>query len=162
MRQEDFLVTLQETLIGNVPEHVIQENVMYYRNYINKQMQNGKSEDAILESLGNPRLLAKTIIDTSQFAAEYEEKSGQENWRQDYSGQSQWTKQEQMQKEATHQKYVKSLRLPGWFAGIVCVVIMALLIGLAFCVVSYLAPILLTVGFGILAYRVIKKLFRGY
>ena len=34
MRQEEFLNSFREALIGKVPDNVIQDNLNYYRNYI--------------------------------------------------------------------------------------------------------------------------------
>lgn len=161
MRQEEFLTSFQEALTGNVPDRIIQENIVYYKNYINKQMQTGKSEEDILGSLGNPRLLAKTIIDTNNFAVENEQ-TDQDSWRQEFHDRYRWRDQEEENTETKSEKGIRTLQIPNWLAGILCVVVMALLIGLAFCVVSYLAPIILVVGIVVLGYRVIRKAFKGY
>ena len=61
MRQDEFLNSLKDALVGKVPEQVIYDNINYYTDYINSQIKNGRSESDILASLGDPRLLAKTI-----------------------------------------------------------------------------------------------------
>lgn len=161
MKQEDFLESFQEALIGNVPERVVQENVNYYRNYINKQIMSGNTEDSILQSLGNPRLLAKTIIDTNQYVTQSNDSFEQDSWRQDYSDRYQWRNPKQNEEQIKQTK-MKTLQIPGWLSGILCVVAMALLIGLAFCVVSHLAPILLVVGIGVIGYKAVRKWIKGY
>lgn len=65
MTQYEFVTELEQALRGNVDERVIQENVRYYNDYISEQKAAGKSEEEIFASLGSPRLIAKTIIDTS-------------------------------------------------------------------------------------------------
>ena len=65
MTQIEFVTELEQALRGNVDERVIQENVRYYNSYISEQKAAGKSEEEIFASLGSPRLIAKTIIDTS-------------------------------------------------------------------------------------------------
>ncbi len=65
MTQIQFITELEQALRGNVDERVIQENVRYYNSYISEQKAAGKSEKEIFASLGSPRLIAKTIIDTS-------------------------------------------------------------------------------------------------
>lgn len=161
MKQEEFLTSFQEALTGNVPDRMIQDNMIYYRSYINKQLQNGKTEEDVLRSLGNPRLLAKTIIDTNKFASENEQQSEQDSLRQDYSG-YQWRNQEQKKAQTHNKKSMKTLQLPSWLVGILCVFAMVLLVGLAFCVVSHLAPILFTIAISVLGYRAIRKAIRGY
>ncbi len=65
MTQIEFVIELEQALRGNVDERVIRENVKYYNDYISEQKAAGKSEEEIFASLGSPRLIAKTIIDTS-------------------------------------------------------------------------------------------------
>lgn len=46
-------------LEGNVAAHV-----QYYRNYIEEEQRKGRSEDDILNELGDPHLIARTLLDT--------------------------------------------------------------------------------------------------
>lgn len=143
MRSEDFILSFRETLTGEVSDAIIQENVTFYRQYIRKQMEQGRTEDEVLESLGNPRLLAKTIIEREKFknAGKYEEADTDRG-----------------RKTATESKIKEhALQLPGWIAGILAVFVIALLIGLAFCVISYLAPLLVACAIGVCVYRLIKR-----
>lgn len=66
MRREEFLQQLREALRGQVSQAVINDNLTYYENYILQEIRKGKNEESVIEQLGNPRLLARTIIDTSQ------------------------------------------------------------------------------------------------
>ena len=68
MSRDEFIGGLQEALADRVPEAVISENVNYYRRYIDEQVRAGKTEADVLNMLGDPRLLAKTIEGSSQFA----------------------------------------------------------------------------------------------
>lgn len=63
MTKRQFMEELRVSLEGMVSPAVIQENLNYYENYINEQIRNGKSEQDVLNELGNPRLIARTIID---------------------------------------------------------------------------------------------------
>lgn len=63
MTQREFLDTLKRALNGQVPPHVITENMNYYSTYIYEEIGKGRLERDILEELGDPRLLARTIID---------------------------------------------------------------------------------------------------
>ena len=65
MTQYEFVTELESALRGNVDERVIRENVKYYNDYISEQKAAGKSDEEIIAALGSPRLIAKTIIDTS-------------------------------------------------------------------------------------------------
>ena len=72
MTQIEFVTELEQALRGNVEERIIQENVRYYNDYISEQRAAGKSEEEIFALLGSPRLIAKTIIDTSGEASTQE------------------------------------------------------------------------------------------
>lgn len=75
MSKEDFLQGLQTALSGNVPPAVIQEQLRYYKDYIQTEQQSGRTETDVLEELGDPRLIARTIMDATPGAGEgaYEE-----------------------------------------------------------------------------------------
>lgn len=70
MNKEDFLRGLQNALSGEVPPTVVRDNLRYYDDYIRTELQNGREEDRIMADLGDPRLIAKTIIDTTPGAGE--------------------------------------------------------------------------------------------
>lgn len=61
MTKKEFLDILRESLAGNVPAAVIEENIRYYKDYIEN---NGVSEEKTLEDLGDPHLIARTVIDS--------------------------------------------------------------------------------------------------
>lgn len=63
MTKKQFLEELKTSLEGMVSPMVVQQNMNYYENYISEQIRNGKSEQDVLNELGNPRLIAKSIID---------------------------------------------------------------------------------------------------
>ena len=70
MNKEDFLRGLQNALSGEVPPTVVRDNLRYYDDYIRTELQNGRDEDQIMAELGDPRLIARTIIDTTPGAGE--------------------------------------------------------------------------------------------
>lgn len=66
MKREEFLDILRKTLHGEVDPDTIEQNIRYYDEYINTHLEG--DEDGILEGLGDPRLIAKTIIDTERIS----------------------------------------------------------------------------------------------
>lgn len=68
MRKAEFLAELQEALQGEVPAAVIRENLDYYNQYISQEAAAGRSEEEIIGEIGSPRLIARTIIDSSEAA----------------------------------------------------------------------------------------------
>lgn len=61
MDKQEFLTTLREHLTGEIPDYEIESNIRYYNDYISAY--DGKSEIDKLNELGDPRLIAKTIVD---------------------------------------------------------------------------------------------------
>lgn len=61
MTKQEFLSDLREALEGNIPLHDVDENIRFYENYFREST---KSQEDICEELGDPRLIARTIIDS--------------------------------------------------------------------------------------------------
>ena len=70
MRKTEFLQELREALDGEVSASVIQSNISYYDQYIRQEAAKGRREEEVIEEIGSPRLIAKTIIDSSEGAGE--------------------------------------------------------------------------------------------
>ena len=62
MTKRQFMEELRSSLEGMVSQAVIQENMNYYEDYINEQIRNGKNEQDVLNELGSPRLIARSIL----------------------------------------------------------------------------------------------------
>lgn len=78
MTKSEFLSELREALQGEVPAGVIEDNVRYYDTYISQEAATGRSDAEIIEELGGPRIIARTIIDSTDAAGEtYSEYAGQ-------------------------------------------------------------------------------------
>lgn len=149
MRQEEFLKSFQEALTGKVSDKIIQENVNYYRNYMNHEMCSGKTEGEVLQTLGDPRLLAKTIEESHKFA------NGDESYGTDQNG---WKFQgnrtgQNAQEQGTDLR--KNFQIQGWLAVLIGVAILILGVSLVFSVISFLSPVILVVAVAFLVYRVI-------
>lgn len=70
MSRSEFLQRLRETLTGEVPGNVVEENIRYYDDYIRSEAAGGQTEEAVISAIGDPRLIARTIIDVSENAGE--------------------------------------------------------------------------------------------
>ena len=64
MSKTEFLDILYNQLSGQMPEGSVAAHVQYYRNYIEDEQQKGHTETDILNDLGDPRLIARTLLDT--------------------------------------------------------------------------------------------------
>ncbi len=69
MNKEAFIDTLRRALYGKVSDYELTDHVRYYEDYIRQEMNQGRSEQEVLEELGDPRLIARTILETSGMKA---------------------------------------------------------------------------------------------
>ncbi len=65
MTRSEFLSQLRDALESDLGSSAVQENVNYYNHYISEETAKGKSEEEVLESLGDPWIIARTIIDAA-------------------------------------------------------------------------------------------------
>lgn len=65
MTKIEFLEKLRTALANDLTGAVIQENVDYYAGYIRSETEAGRNEEEVIEELGDPWVIAQTIIDTS-------------------------------------------------------------------------------------------------
>lgn len=63
MTRKEFLQQLRQALENDLSGTTVQENVDYYSQYIAEEMRKGRQEGDILQMLGDPWILAKTVID---------------------------------------------------------------------------------------------------
>jgi len=66
MTKSEFIGTLRSRLTGEVSASELENTIRYYEEYISEAMSNGKTEEQVLQELGSPLLIARTIIDTSK------------------------------------------------------------------------------------------------
>jgi hypothetical protein len=64
MTKIEFLEKLRSALGNDLSGSIIQENVDYYNEYITNEVRNGRSEAEVIAELGDPWVIARTIIDS--------------------------------------------------------------------------------------------------
>jgi hypothetical protein len=64
VNREYFIKQLEEALTGELTTSAIRENINYYNSYIIDEVNSGKTEEEVLISLGDPWVIAKTVIQT--------------------------------------------------------------------------------------------------
>lgn len=65
MDRTEFIETLRMQLRGQMQEGRAAAHIRYYEDYIQSQVRGGRTESDVLAELGDPRLIAKTLIDTN-------------------------------------------------------------------------------------------------
>ena len=65
MSREEFLRQLKESLKSSLGQDALNKQIDYYDNYISEEIKKGRSETDVINELGDPRLIAKTIKEVS-------------------------------------------------------------------------------------------------
>ena len=146
MNKQEFLEKLRQALTGRVASSVVTENIKYYEDYINVEVRKGRSEKEVLNQLGDPRLIARTIAETSKGNRSAESGRGSSGSHYERSA----------GKNAESLK--RRIRVPGWMMLILLLVIVVVVLSFVFSVITALLPIVLPV----LGVLFLVKLFRDW
>lgn len=135
MNKREFIEKLQRTLAGGLDSALVAENVRYYQEYIESEMQKGNTEEAVLSRLGDPRLLAKSIIEANKRAGasfgsnrEYDEEIAEDVMTGD---------------KKYGRSSGRSIMLPGWLMMVIMTVAVVVVIGLVTSLLYVLAPVII-------------------
>lgn len=66
MTKKDFITKLRRALAGKIDSTKIAEHASYYEEYIEIRVRKGNEERQVTEELGDPALLAKSILNAEQ------------------------------------------------------------------------------------------------
>lgn len=148
MDKNEFIEKLQRTLAGGLNSSQVAENVRYYQEYIESEIRKGSTEEEVLSQLGDPRLLAKSIIEANKHAGEsygsnreYDEEVADEPAMGGGYGRG----------------FERRIMLPGWLMMVIITVVVIVVIGIVTSLLSFFAPVII-VGLVIL---LIVKLFQS-
>lgn len=141
MDRQEFLNTLRQALAGEVSAETINENLNYYNEYIVAEVRKGRTEPEVMQGLGDPRLIAKTIIDTQ----------GGSDPRASY------VYDEPETEEVYEEGSQRMLRLPGWAMLILIVAAAFVVVGTVSSVVITLLPVIVPVIFIIYLVRMFRR-----
>ena len=72
---------MEQKLTGELDENTVAKTLRYYSEYIDSETRKGRSEEEVLEELGSPLLIARTILDTHVSGATDFSKTGAEGRR---------------------------------------------------------------------------------
>ncbi|WP_270457229.1 DUF1700 domain-containing protein [Faecalimonas umbilicata] len=131
MNRHEFLKQLEHALEAEMNPAKVRGHVDYYRSYIAEEVKNGKSEKEVMDLLGDPWVIARSIIDSPL------------NETEDQYTYADYEEAEQEAPFGTPE--IKIKKITGWKIAAVCVgivLILVLVISLLTGVISMLAPVL--------------------
>ena len=117
MSKQEFLTILKQSLDGEIPDYEVENNIHYYETYLVDEQ--NKTLDEKLRELGEPRLIAKTIVDAYLAS---KENSFQKTA---YSNRSYEEDYEEVKKEKKYQGTVKyhTWNIMKWYQKIIFIMI---------------------------------------
>ena len=145
MSKTEFLDILYNQLSGQMPEGSVAAHVQYYRNYIEDEQQKGRTETDILNDLGDPRLIARTRLDTevgagnpqngSTYSAIYNEAD------------SDYNEYDSSDSARGHvKKHSFKLDLSTWYGKVAVILIAAVVLLLLVTILGILIPVVIVAG----------------
>lgn len=138
MSKQEFVDRLRVSLSGRISSALVEENARYYEDYINTQIRLGESEADVLEGLGDPRLIARSIV-----AAE-NVKTGNSGGSQVYGDEEEVVGRRRKPRQFFHMASLPSWVLPVLAGGILLLVlvVLGLLFRLVLHMLAWLWPVI--------------------
>ncbi|MDO4598693.1 MAG: DUF1700 domain-containing protein [[Ruminococcus] gnavus] len=149
MSQKEFLEELRIALSGKVSAESVLENIEYYRSYIEGEIQSGKSEKEVLDLLGDPWILARTISDAQDGT---DDSIINESGSREYDNYGEDTERTNMQ--------FQKLKFPWWKIALVILAVIfgiVLIISIVTGLIRLLLPVLLPLLILCLIWQFFKK-----
>lgn len=158
MNKQEFINKLRAALNGRIPAAKVEDTVSYYQDYINTEIRKGRSEEEVLQALGDPRLIARTIIQTSGsessgVGGEYEyDTAGGQGTQGGYGEQSAYGGY----RLGGFLGWLQ--RMPRWLVVLLAILVLIAIVGIVFSVLSFLAPVIIVMAIVLF----LVKLFRDW
>lgn len=139
MERQEFLNRLRAALNGRIPAAMVEEHLNFYQDYINKEIRKGRTEEDVLAELGDPRLIARTILDTATQPVVH-------------------TSAESEERGDTTSAHGFTAQTKGRLAVLICVIVLLVVLSIVLSVLSAFLPLILVIV-GVL---VLVKIFRDF
>ena len=154
MNKTEFLEILRQSLSGEVTNQNIDQNIRYYDGYISAQTL--EEEANIIDSLGDPRLIAKTIIEAEKAAKE----KSMNNWSgSNYQSYSSGAEEKDGDNTTEQNKNVFFANIQ-WYHKLIAILVVIVLFVLIAIIGRLVIGTLFTFGLPILLILVVLSLFR--
>lgn len=141
MKRREFLAELKAALENKMSAEEIQKQIAYYESYFEEEMQKGRLEEEILDELGDPWAISKTLVIANEM-------SGSEYYSED-------------EKVQTQEEQIKTYSLDSWWKIAIVVIIALVVLGALFSFAFGVLALLIRYAFPLLViyfiYKMIKK-----
>ncbi|MFI3238054.1 MAG: DUF1700 domain-containing protein [Lachnospiraceae bacterium] len=139
MTKREFIDTLRLSLTGRMTTGTVLDHVNYYEEYFANQMYQGYTEEEICRTLGDPHLIAKSLIAADKFEG----------------SESTFAEGEIIGDEKKKATF-KSFKIPGFLIVLVVLLVVFFLISAAFSIFVALLPYIIPVALVLYAIKFFK------
>ena len=147
MNKIEFVEQMRRSLSSIDDYTFVNETVAYYENYIESQIRMGKSEEQVMQELGDPRLIAKSILASHETENETQEDVTYYTRENPYGDKALRT---------VLNFNGKVIQMTSWLLKILSVLAAFVIIVLLFTVLRILSPFLIVGFMGYMIYRLIS------
>lgn len=157
MSKQEFLDELRRMLNRELEAAEVADHIRYYSEYIENAMRQGKTEEQVISELGDPRMIARTILDVDQQRGEQTGYSRQEESTV-YTESEDGTYHEEEAYGNTggfHTRHfsVQTSGFKVWLVIILILVVLIAILGTVFTILWKLLPFLLIAAAAVWIYR---------
>ena len=145
MSKQEFLDSLRRALSGNMEYAQVEEHLRYYSDYIDSQIRYGGIEEEVMAKLGDPRLIAKTIL----------EFDGKQTVTEEYID-------EEEKKDNAHYYSFngRTFSVPGWLSSTIISLLLIVVLSIVFALFAGLLRFAFPIIMFIFLFRTLMKMFK--
>ncbi len=154
MNKSEFLNILRESLSGEIATSILEQNISYYDGYISAQTI--EEEERTIDGLGDPRLIAKTIVEAERAAKEKNKSNWSTAEHQEYSSGPEDNEKEQ----STGFNQNIFLSKMQWYHKLIAIVVIVVLFVIIAVIGRLVIGFLFAFGLPILLLILVMSLFR--
>lgn len=158
MSKQQFLDELAARLREEGAELLVAENLNFYRSYIEEEVAKGRSEEEVLAELGNPALIARSILDAAGFQVD-----GMPDRNPEGDLGAGASKHYREQSETPWEErdiHIKVQRFNSWLLGLLFLLFALLLILAVAGLIIWAAPVIFALLAFRFVYQALSELFR--
>ncbi|MDD6203128.1 MAG: DUF1700 domain-containing protein [Lachnospiraceae bacterium] len=145
MSKQEFLDQLRRNISSMNDYVVVNDTMAYYEDYIESQIRMGKSEQEVMAMLGDPRLIAKSILATQDAKQNLKDSNIEE--------------EEKAAREKVFTRKGKTYRIPYLLYQIIIALVICVVIFAAFSLLAWMAPVIVIAVLSYMTYKFIKSIF---
>lgn len=154
MTKSEFLVKLKEALENDLDNYTVQENLTYYQSYIDEEIGRGRSERDVLEELGDPWVIAQSIIGMTE-----QRLSADEDYGGNRTSGSYWTGEDDRQEFSGAQ--IHTYTVNAWWKRLLLILGIIGIIVIVFAVIGGLISLIMPIVIPVLLVVILVRLLRN-